>query len=205
MAWGHRYPRSMAEMRGVKAEGGWGAVNTEECSIHPTSDLSPYTLMRLWDDSDLPVHELMVGKVHEHGSLAGIQLVHNGLSVSNHYSRQQSMAPSTAPTEAFAHVHARGMDKEDIREFRAWHIAAAKRAQKAGYDIVYTYAAHGTMTLLFQFLLQRYNQRTDEYGGSLENRIRLIREVLSDTKDAVGDTCAVAFRFAVDELIGEPK
>ena len=60
---GHRWPRTMAEMRGVKAEGGWGVVCTEECSIHATSDLTPATLMRLWDDSDLPVHELMVQKV----------------------------------------------------------------------------------------------------------------------------------------------
>jgi len=59
-----RYPQAMAEMRGIKAEGGWGVVCTEECSIHPSSDLSPATLMRLWDDDDLPVHELMVEKVH---------------------------------------------------------------------------------------------------------------------------------------------
>ena len=77
---GHRWPQSMAAMRGVKAEGGWGVVCTEECEIHPTSDLSGLTLMRLWDDSDLPTHELMVEKVHAHGSLAGIQLVHNGIS-----------------------------------------------------------------------------------------------------------------------------
>lgn len=200
---GHRYPRAMAEMRGVKAEGGWAVVNTEECSIHPSSDLSPGALMRLWDDSDLPVHELMVDKVHEHGALAGIQLVHNGMSVANYYSRVTPIAPSTTPIYNFPHLHARAMDKADIREFRGWHVDAAKRAQKAGYDIVYTYAAHGVMTLLFQFLVKRYNQRTDEYGGSINNRVRLIREVLSDTKDAVGDTCAVAFRFAVDELMGE--
>ncbi|MEZ5784412.1 MAG: FAD-dependent oxidoreductase [Rhizobiaceae bacterium] len=95
------------------------------------------------------------------------------------------------------------MDKADIRDFRIRHVDAAKRAKRAGYDIVYTYAAHGTMTLLFQFLLRRYNHRTDEYGGSLANRVRLIQEVISDTKDAVGDTCAVAFRFAVDELMGD--
>lgn len=200
---GHRYPRTMAEMRGVKAEGGWGVINTEECSIHPSSDLSPATLMRLWDDSDLPVHELMVQKVHEHGSLAGIQLVHAGFSVANFYSRWPSFGPSAIPTVHFAHAHARAMDKSDIRELRSWHVAAAKRAKKAGYDIVYTYAAHGTMTLLFQFLLSRYNERTDEYGGSVENRARLLKEVISDTKDAVGDTCAVAVRFAVDELMGD--
>ena len=83
------------------------------------------------------------------------------------------------------------------------YVDAAIRAKKAGYDIIYTYAAHGSMTLLFQFMLSRYNKRSDEYGGSLENRVRLTREVLSDLKDAVGHDCAVAFRFAVDELLGK--
>ena len=199
---GHRYPQAMAEMRGVKAEGGWGVVCTEECSIHPSSDLSPAPLMRLWDDDDLPVHELMVEKVHAHDALAGIQLVHNGFEVANYVSRHRSLSPCNIPTEAFPHVQARAMDRSDIRSYREWHVAAAKRAKKAGYDIIYTYAAHGTMTLLFQFLLSRYNQRTDEYGGSVENRVRIVREVLEDLKDAVGDSCAVAFRFAVDELLG---
>ncbi len=200
---GHRYPRAMAEMRGVKAEGGWAVVCTEECSIHPSSDLSPATLMRLWSDADLPVHELMVEKVHAHNSLAGIQLVHNGFEVANYVTRLPSLAPGNIPTENFPHVHARAMTKADIKDFRQWHIDAAKRARRAGYDIIYTYAAHGTMTLLYQFLLSRYNTRTDEYGGSLENRVRLLREVLQDLKDAVGDTCAIALRFAVDELLGD--
>ncbi len=200
---GHRYPRAMAEMRGVKAEGGWAVVCTEECSIHPTSDLSPFTLMRLWDDTDLPVHELMVNKVHEHNALAGIQLVHNGFEVVNYVTRQTALAPCSIPTEAFPHVQARAMDKSDIRDFRRWHVDAALRAKRAGYDIIYAYAAHGTMTLLFQFLLSRYNQRSDEYGGTVENRVRLLREVLMDLKNAVGDSCAIALRFAVDELLGD--
>ncbi len=200
---GHRFPRAMAEMRGVKAEGGWGVVCTEECSIHPTSDLSPATLMRIWDDSDLPVHELMIEKIHAHDALAGIQLVHNGFEVANYVSRQRSMSPSNIPTTTFPHVQARAMDKTDIRECRRWHVDAARRAQKVGYDIVYAYAAHGTMTLPYQFLMRRYNQRSDEYGGSLENRVRLIREILQDIKEAVGGDCAVAFRFAVDELLGK--
>ncbi len=200
---GHRWPRTMAEMRGVKAEGGWAVICTEECSVHPTSDLTPATLMRLWDDTDLPVHELMVNKVHEHGALAGIQLVHNGQSVRNYLSRMPSLAPSPTPTETSNSTQARGMDKSDIRELRRWFRDAALRSRKAGYDIVYVYAAHGIMTLLFQFLQKRFNKRTDEYGGSLKNRTRLLREVLEDTKDAVGHDCAIAIRFAVDELLGE--
>jgi len=93
------------------------------------------------------------------------------------------------------------MDKEDIRNVRKWHRAAALRAKRAGFDIIYCYAGHG-MTAAIQFILKRYNDRTDEYGGSLENRVRFFRELIEETKEAVGDTCAVAVRFAVDELLG---
>ncbi len=199
---GFRWPRTMAAMRSVKAEGGWAVVCTEECEIHPTSDLSCFTLMRLWDDSDLPTHELMVEGVHAHGALAGIQLAHNGLSSPNRFSRMPPLAPSAQPVKDFDPVQARAMDKDDIRAFRRWHREAVKRAMRAGYDIVYVYAAHD-MTLLMHFLLRRYNHREDEYGGSLENRVRLIREVLEETKEIVDGRCAVAFRFAVHEVGGD--
>jgi dimethylamine/trimethylamine dehydrogenase len=94
------------------------------------------------------------------------------------------------------------MDKEDIRNLRRWHRAAALRAKRAGFDLVYVYAGHA-LTAAAQFLLRRYNDRTDEYGGSLENRARLFRDLLEDTKDAVGDKCGVVARFAVEELLGE--
>jgi len=200
---GQRWPQGMAGMRAVKAEGGWGVVCTEECEIHPTSDLSGLALMRLWDDSDLPAHELMVRQVKEHGALAGIQLNHNGSSVANYLSRMAPVAPSPIPTEAQRSVQARELSKQDIREVRGWYRDAAIRARKAGYDIVYVYAAHGEMTLPFQFLSPRFNHRTDEYGGSLANRVRFTREILEEIKEAVGDTCAIALRFAVDELMGE--
>jgi dimethylamine/trimethylamine dehydrogenase len=85
------------------------------------------------------------------------------------------------------------MDKADIAELKQWHVDAARRAQRAGFDIVYVYAAH--WYLIRQFLLPS-NQRSDEYGGSLQNRARLLRELIVETKEAVGDTCAVAVRFS---------
>jgi dimethylamine/trimethylamine dehydrogenase len=96
---------------------------------------------------------------------------------------------------------ARAMDKGDIADFRRWHRTAALNARAAGFDIVYVYAGHG-YTVPLNFISRRHNRRSDEYGGSLENRVRLLRELIEDTKDAVGDTCAVAVRFAVDEMIG---
>ncbi len=196
---GHRYPQMMAGMRTVKAEGGWGVVCTEECPIHPTSDLSPFTLMRLWDDSDLPSHELMVDGVHEHGALAGIQLVHGGYHMANHYTRLTPLAPSAIPAGTIDPWQAVALTREDIRDLRRWHREAALRSKKVGYDIVYLYAAHD-MTILMHFMLKRYNNRTDEYGGSLENRLRLFREIYEETREVLAGDCAIAFRLAVDEL-----
>ena len=71
---GYRRPQSVAEVRGVKAEGGWGVVCTEYCSIHPSSDDDPYPSHAIWDEDDVRAHALMVDKVHAHGSLAGIEL-----------------------------------------------------------------------------------------------------------------------------------
>ncbi len=202
---GHRMPQSLARMRGIKAEGGWGVVCTEEVEIHHSSDLSPYFEGRLWDDADIPALALMAEAVHQHGSLAGIELVYNGYDAANLYSRVPSLAPSSMGTiggSGYEPVQTRRMDKEDIRNMRKWHRDAALRAKRAGFDIVYCYAAHG-MTVPIQFIVKRFNDRTDEYGGSLENRVRLFREIIEDTKDAVGDKCAVAVRFAVDELLGD--
>lgn len=198
---GYRYPHTEAKLRGTKAEGGWGVVSTQESEIHPSTDITPANEARIWDERDIPALRLMTDAVHEHGSLAAIQLVHNGLHTSNRYSRYTPLSPSSQVIIPDDPVQARGMDKQDIADFKRWHREAAQRARDAGFDIVYVYAGHD-MTLLQHFLLQRYNHRTDEYGGSLENRLRLFREVIAETKDAVGDTCAIAVRLAVDELLG---
>ena len=202
---GHRMPQGLAAMRGMKAEGGWGVVCTEETEIHHTSDLSPYFEGRIWDDGDIPTLKLMTDAVHRYGSLAGVELSYNGIDAPNLYSRVPSLAPRSMGVvggSGYDPVQTRCMDKEDIRNVRKWHRRAALRAKHAGFDIIYCYAGHG-MTAAVQFILKRYNDRTDEYGGSLENRVRFFRELIEETKDAVGDTCAVAVRFAVDELLGE--
>jgi dimethylamine/trimethylamine dehydrogenase len=198
---GHAMPQAHAAMREVKAEGGWAVICTEECEIHPSSDLSPFIEARLWDDHDIPALQLMTEKVHAYGALAGIELSHNGPTASNLYSREVLLAPSHQPSKYGYPSQARAMDKRDIAEYRRWHREAALRARRAGFDLVYIYAAHD-LSLPMHFLQKRRNQRTDEYGGSLENRVRLLREVIQDTKDAVGDTCGVVVRFATEELLG---
>jgi len=197
---GRTYPSSMARMRGIKAEGGWAVVCTEQCDIHWTSD-TPREI-RLWDDADIPYLARMVDEVHEHGSLAAIELTHMGYYGRNLYSREPSLSPSgQAPALSYP-GYARAMDKEDIRNLRRWHRNAALRAKRAGYDCVVVYAGHN-ISLAMHFMSRRYNQRSDEYGGSLANRVRLFRELIEETKDAIGDSCGVIVRMAVDELMGD--
>ncbi len=198
---GYRMPRALTAMRAIKAEGGWGVVCTEETEIHYSSDLSPNIEGRIWDDIDIPALQLMTEAVHQHGALAGIELTHSGFHALNLFSRTPSFGPRSL-RGGFSPGQTRRMDKEDIRNLRVWHRQAALRAKQAGFDIIYCYAGHN-LTLAMNFLLRRYNDRTDEYGGSLVNRTRFLRELIEDTKEAIGDTCAVAVRLAVDELLGE--
>lgn len=198
---GYRYPNAEAHMRGIKAEGGWAVISTQEAEIHPTSDLTPANEARLWDDRDIGALSLVADKIHEHGSLAAIQLVHNGIHVANRFSRMIPLGPSHVVGDGLDPVQARGMDKSDVADMRRWYRNAALRARQAGFDIIYVYAGHD-MSVLQHFLSKRHNHRTDEYGGSFENRLRLFREILGEVKAAVGDTCATAVRLAVDELLG---
>ena len=143
----------------------------------------------------------MTDAVHEHGSLAGAELWYGGARTPNLMTRLPSMDVDSFPNLAGHPFQTRAMDKSDIKTFRHWHRRAALRAREAGFDIVYVYATHGY--LISNFLNPRMNTRSDEYGGNLENRVRLIRELIEETKEAVGDRCAVAVRFSADEEIGE--
>jgi len=196
---GRNYPSEMATMRGNKAEGGWAVVCTEQCDVHYSSDTRRE--IRLWDDRDIPYLARMTEEVHRHGALAAIELVYMGYHGMNLISREVPMAPTARPGDYDFPIHSRSMDKSDIRAVRRWHRNAALRAKQAGFDLIVCYAGHD-ISLAMNFMSPRHNQRTDEYGGSMENRTRLFRELIEDTRNAVGDTCAVTVRMAVDELMG---
>ena len=188
-------PQMLAEMRGIKAEGGWGVVNTEYCSIHPVSDDLPYPYASLWDAQDIEAHRLMTDRVHQHGALAGVELWIGGARATNLFTREVTLDVDSRVNVQHP-FQSRAMDRSDIRNVRKWHREAALRARSAEFDIVYVYATHGY--LLSHFLSAETNTRNDEYGGSLENRVRLVRELIEETKEAVGDRCAVAVRFSAD-------
>src|SRR5215813_9344183 len=196
-------PHMRAQFRETKAEGGWGVVCTGYVSIDPTSDDSPLPFATLWDEDDVRSHALTTEAVHRHGALAGIELWHGGGSVMNRTVRTPPLSPSGIGWMA-THVNFMGnqrprvMDAGDIGQLLAWQRDAARRARSAGFDIVYVYAGMGYLP--YEFLLPEWNRRTDAYGGSVANRVRLVRELLEVTHEGVGGACAVALRISLEEL-----
>ncbi|RUX30320.1 NADH:flavin oxidoreductase [Mesorhizobium sp. M7A.F.Ca.US.011.01.1.1] len=201
---GYRDPSAAAEMRRIKSEGGWGVIFTEQTEMHHTSEITPFIELRLWDDADIPALAKMAKAMHQHGALAGIQLAYSGINGPNLYTKEVPRGPSALPIRTFTNdpVQARAMDKQDIRDLRRWHRNAFKRARLAGFDLVCLYGAHG-FGIIQHFLSTATNQRSDEYGGSLENRSRLMRELIEEGRDAIGDTCGLTLRLSLDEMIGE--
>ena len=201
---GYRDPSAAAEMRGVKAEGGWGVVFTEQCEMHHSSEITPYIELRLWDDRDIPMLARMAERMKAHGALAGIQLAYPGINGPNLYTKEVPMAPTALPIRTFTNdpVQARAMDLADIRDLRRWFVEAARRARTAGFDLVCLYGAHG-FGVFQHFLSRATNQRGDAYGGSLANRARLLREVVGDLRDAVGEGMGITLRLSLDEVVGD--
>jgi dimethylamine/trimethylamine dehydrogenase len=193
-------PWTQAAFRGMKAEGGWAAVCTEYCSISAETDESPYVSARLWDDEDARALRLMTEEAHRHGALAGVELWHGGLYAETRESRLPPIAPSQLSSDFDGITVPRVMTAADIRRVQEEWVAAALRARDAGFDIVYVYGSHTYLPT--QFLSPIYNRRSDEYGGSFENRSRFWLEAIELVRDAVGGDCAIAVRIAADTLEG---
>ena len=198
-------PNGSIGMREMKAEGGWGVVSMQLAEIDPTSDISNLPIEKFWDDTDVKSHALLVERVKKHGALTAIELAHTGIRARNMDTGTPVLGPSSMRIlKPQNPIQCKAMDKQDIRDFRESHKRAVHRAKKAGYDMVYVYAAHDA-ALVWHFLNPMYNHRTDEYGGSFENRMRLLREVLEDTMEAAAGDVAVAIRMpAHDFKAGSP-
>ena len=192
-------PWSQAAHREVKAEGGWAAVCTEYCTVSLDADETPFISARMWDDHDLAHLALVPEAAHRHGSLAGIELSHSGAHGENCETRLPPPAPSQIASD-FSNITPKRMEKWDIDRIVSDWVTAAIRSRDAGFDIVYVYGGHSY--LLGQMLSPFYNQRDDEYGGSLENRARMWIETLAAVRAAVGSDCAIACRVAISAVGG---
>jgi dimethylamine/trimethylamine dehydrogenase len=195
---GSEKPGSQARFRGMKAEGGWAAVCTEEALVSVESDFWPTFSTRFWDEEDMRNLALMCEEVHRFDSLAGIELTHGGGHAHGREARVPAVAPSQLASDYDPSVTPKVMEAGDIRRVQDDWVRAAKAAREAGFDIVYVYGGHSYLPL--QFLSPYYNRRTDAYGGSLENRARFWLETLEAVRTAVGDECAIAVRLCVEAL-----
>ena len=147
---------------------------------------------RLWDESDVRNLSLMCERVHEHGALAGVEL---GFSGANHTGlrdapRRPRRLPDPERHASYA-TRATRWTSDEIRELQGFYVAAAERARRPASTSSLVYGAE-TVSIPQQFLMPYFNRRTDEYGGSFENRARFFRETLELVREAVGDDCAIA-------------
>ena len=172
---GWQRPNMLASMREVKAEGGWGVVNTEYCSIHPSSDDLPHSYASLWDKSDIKAHHKMTSKVHNHGALAGVELWYSGANASSQYTRLAPLDVNSRPNLKGLPFQSRKMDKQDFSDLRRWFKLAAIRAREAEFDIIYAYANHSY--LLHNFQRSDINDRNDAYGGNTKGRSKFLKEI----------------------------
>ena len=193
-------PGTQAAFRGMKAEGGWGGVCTEACSIDHEADTSPSVLASLWDDGDIINLRYMCDSLHKWDALAGVELWHMGSAVANLETRTAPSSPTQSTSDWSIATYSHEPDEAEIIELQDMYVEAAKRAVQAGFDIVYVYGSHGVLPV--QFLSRFYNRRTDKYGGSFENRARFWLETIEKVKEAVGHESAIAVRISIDQIMG---
>jgi dimethylamine/trimethylamine dehydrogenase len=197
-SFGTEYAASQAVFRSVKAEGGWAAVTLEYCSISPYSDAHPRVSARLWDDDDVSSLTVVCDEVHKHGALAGIELWYGSLA-RNLESRLPGRGAGSLAHPLYCDHSASRMTRAEIKEVQLLYGKAARRALEAGFDLITIYGSHG-LAITQDFLMTQTNNRTDEYGGSFENRARFWRECIETVRSVVDGACGVVVRLCLDTL-----
>lgn len=194
---------------GSRAVGGAGLVMTEAAAVSPVGRISPQDL-GIWSEKHAEALAPIVKFIRRHGSVAGIQLAHAGRKASTQRPWEgdacvpesqggwQPIAPSPI---AFSERYCppREMTLDGIQRVCADFVAAAERAVHAGFEVVEIHAAHGY--LIHEFLSPLSNKRTDEYGGSFENRVRLLRQVTSEVRRVLGDKLPLFVRISATDWV----
>jgi mycofactocin system FadH/OYE family oxidoreductase 2 len=180
-----------------RAKGGVGLIVTEAQSVHPSAQ-PRLGMIHNWDDRVIPGLKRLTDAVHEHGTKIFGQLIHQGRQMSSSLTNRPILAPSPIPCPLRREIP-KEMELEDIREIVSSFGQAARRLKEARFDGIELQCAHGY--LLQQFLSPFSNHREDEYGGSLENRLRFVREVISEVRSQVGREPIVGLRVSGDEFV----
>ncbi|UGB37324.1 NADH:flavin oxidoreductase/NADH oxidase [Frateuria soli] len=197
---------------GSRAVGGAAAVVAEATAVSPEGRISPGDT-GLWNDAQVAAWQPITAFIRSQGAIAGVQLAHAGRKASAQrpwegggplpagHGEWTTVAPSAIPFDRNWHTP-QALDEAGLRKVVDDFRAAAKRALAAGFQLIEVHAAHGY--LLHQFLSPLSNHRTDAYGGSFENRTRLVRAVLEAVRGAWPDTLPLWLRIsATDWVSGE--
>lgn len=195
---------------GALATGGVALVISEATAVTPEGRITPRDT-GIWNDQQRDAWRPIVDFIHSQGAAAGIQLAHAGRKASSYpawgYDQNgtvpsseggwATVAPSAVPFTGYDTPTA--LDAEGLDEVVEAFAAGAVRALDAGFDLLELHAAHGY--LLHQFLSPISNQREDEYGGSLENRARLLLRIVTAVRAAAGDDVPVLVRFSATDWV----
>jgi 2,4-dienoyl-CoA reductase-like NADH-dependent reductase (Old Yellow Enzyme family) len=193
---------------GSRAVGGAGLVFTEATAVVPEGRISPEDL-GIWKDEHIPMLGRITSFIREHGSVAGIQLAHAGRKASTAAPWKGGkpvgiedggwspiFAPSAIPFDHGYQTPA-ALDKAGIRRLVSSFASAARRSLDAGFEVIELHAAHGY--LINEFLSPLSNTRTDQYGGSFENRTRVLREVIEAVRGTWPDSLPLFVRISATE------
>ena len=179
-----------------RAKGGTGLIMVENASVDSPEGSNGTTQLRIDHDNYLPRLFKLTETIHKHGTCIGIQINHAGASAQSARTNMQPVSASDVPSKAGGEIP-RPLAKDEILRIVKKYGEAAKRAQVAGFDCVEIHAGHSY--LLSQFLSPTTNKRTDEFGGSAENRARFAKLVVEEVRKQVGPFFPIFVRISADE------
>lgn len=181
-----------------RAKGGTGLIMVENASVDSPEGSNGTTQLRIDHDNYIPRLFKLTETIHKHGACIGIQINHAGASAQSARTNMQPVSSSDVPSKAGGEIP-RPLSKEEILRIVKKYGEAAKRAQTAGFDAVEIHAGHSY--LISQFLSPIYNHRTDEFGGSMENRARFARMIMEEVRSQVGPFFPIFLRISADEFM----
>jgi 2,4-dienoyl-CoA reductase-like NADH-dependent reductase (Old Yellow Enzyme family)/thioredoxin reductase len=181
-----------------RAKGGVGLLTVENASVYSPQGSNGTTQLRIDRDEFIPRLFNLCERVHKHGACISIQLNHAGASAMSSRTGEQPVSASNIPSKEGGEIP-RPLEKDEIYMIVKKYGEAAKRAQIAGFDAVEIHAGHSY--LLSQFLSPLTNKRTDEFGGSAENRARFTRLVIDEVRNQVGPFFPIFVRISADEFL----
>jgi 2,4-dienoyl-CoA reductase-like NADH-dependent reductase (Old Yellow Enzyme family) len=198
---------------GSLAAGGAGLVITEATAVNAEGRISPRDT-GIWNDAQRDAWAPIVSFIHSQGAAAGIQLAHAGRKASTFpawgfvgesgtvpasHGGWDVLGPSAVAFDSPGHATPAELDEDGLDTIVADFGSAAKRSLEAGFDLIELHAAHGY--LIHQFLSPLSNRRTDAYGGSLENRARLLLRIVKTVREVVGDAVPLLVRFSATDYV----